>query len=31
MNGRLVPDKDVGKGGANEVCDQTENPLQDST
>ena len=30
MDGRLVPDKDVGKGGANEVCDQTENPLRDS-
>lgn len=30
MDGRLVPDKDVGEGGANEVCDQTENPLRDS-
>lgn len=29
MDGRLVPDKNVGEGGANKICDQTENPLQD--
>jgi len=30
MDGRLVPDENVGEGGANKICDQTENPLQDS-
>lgn len=30
LNGRLVPDENVRQGGANEICDQAENPSQHS-